>query len=36
LHLGEPDADAVVKSHGAVGYTIDVADVVEVVCVSEG
>jgi hypothetical protein len=30
-----PDADAVVKSHGAIGYTIDVADVVEVVSVSE-
>jgi hypothetical protein len=30
-----PDADAVVKSHGALGYTIDVTDVIEVIPVSE-
>jgi hypothetical protein len=30
-----PDADAVVKSHGMLGYTIDSADVIEVVSLSE-
>jgi hypothetical protein len=29
-----PNADAVVKSHGTLGYTIDIADVIEVVPVS--
>jgi hypothetical protein len=30
-----PDADAVVKSHGMLGYTIDIMDVIEVVPVSD-
>ena len=30
-----PNADAVVKSHGTLGYTIDIADVIEVVPVSQ-
>ena len=30
-----PDADAVIKSHAALGYTIDVMDVVEVVALRD-
>ncbi len=30
-----PDAEAVVKSHGTLGYTIDITDVIEVVPVAE-